>query len=299
MMCRNPFVQNGRAYGCGQCMPCRVNKRREWSHRIMLEANLHADNTFLTLTYEDTQMPKSATGYPTLDPRDLELWLKRFRKAISPLKLRFYGVGEYGDESQRPHYHVALFGYPSCRRGRTLHGRNGHKVCCSQCELVYKTWGKGGVDLGSLEPNSAQYLAGYVTKKMTSKTDPRLNGRFPEFARQSRHPGIGADFMHEIASTLLEFNLEDSQTDVPSALRHGSRLMPLGRYLRGKLREAVGKDKKAPQATLDEAKAALQAVQDAAFNNSERFADAIVKAADNKVRQLETRQKIFRQRKSL
>lgn len=299
MMCRNPYVNKGRAYGCGQCMPCRVNKRREWTHRIMLEASLREDNCFMTLTYEDGKIPISSSGFPTLDRNDLDLWLKRFRKAISPLKLRFYAVGEYGDQTQRPHYHVAVFGYPTCVRGRTLHGRNGHKVCCENCELVYQTWGKGGVDLGSLEVNSAQYIAGYVTKKMTSKTDPRLNGRYPEFGAMSRHPGIGADFMHDVASALLEFDLEDSQTDVPSSLRHGKRLMPLGRYLRGKLREAVGRDKKAPQATLDEAKARLQEVQDAAFNNSERFADAIIKAADNKVLQMETRAKIFKQRRSL
>lgn len=66
----------------------------------------------------------------------------------------------------------------------------------------------------------------------------------------SLRPGIGANFMHDVASTLMSFNLEQSQADVPSALRHGSRTLPLGRYLRRRLRLLTGKQENASEEIL-------------------------------------------------
>lgn len=199
----------------------------------MLEASLYESNAFVTLTYSDEHLPAGGT----LEPRHLQLWLKKVRKELQPVRLRFFGVGEYGDNTQRPHYHVALFGYPTCVRGRTDHRR---QSCCENCDRLRKSWHYGGVDLGRLESESAAYISGYVTKKMTAHNDERLDGRHPEFARMSNRPGIGADFMHEVASSLLQHNLEAQ--DVPFALAHGKRILPLGRYLRTKLSQYIGKD---------------------------------------------------------
>ena len=38
---------------CGQCMACRLNKSRDWATRCVLEAKMHKDNCFVTLTYKD------------------------------------------------------------------------------------------------------------------------------------------------------------------------------------------------------------------------------------------------------
>lgn len=223
-----------------------------WTHRILLESYQHSSTSFVTLTYSDEHLPTLGT----LDPTHSQNWLKRLRKAIEPSKIRFYLVGEYGDETHRPHYHAALFGFPHCFNGNTREGPRGTgpdwQNCCPSCRLVGTTWGKGKIFQGILEADSAQYLAGYVTKKMTSKYDPRLEGRYPEFARMSRMPGLGYDALHELASQLMVFNLDTSQTDVPSALRHGKKLLPLGRYLRRKLRLLVGKDEKTPDAILQQ-----------------------------------------------
>lgn len=264
----------------------------------MLESMLQEDNSFLTLTYADTQMPNSSSGLPTLDPIHLKNWLKRFRTAISPLRIRFYGVGEYGDQTQRPHYHVALFNYPTCRFGRTRHFKT-HRKCCAQCEMIYQTWGKGEIDLGGLSAESSAYIAGYVTKKMTSKDDPRLSGRHPEFSRMSLKPGIGADFMFDVASTLLEFDLDKSQDDVPSSLRHGQRTLPLGRYLRRRLRTYLGKDPDAPSATLEQMAEEMRPLREAAFNASRSFKQEIINAGENKVLQMETRNKIHKRKSTL
>ena len=42
---------------CGQCMACRLNKSRDWATRCVLEAKMHDQNCFITLTYDDNHLP--------------------------------------------------------------------------------------------------------------------------------------------------------------------------------------------------------------------------------------------------
>lgn len=142
---------------------------------------------------------------------------------------------------------------------------------------------------------------------MTSKDDARLKGRHPEFARMSNRPGIGANFMHHVASSILEFNLAEKQPDVPSALRHGKRLMPLGRYLRRKLRVYSGLDEKTPAEVMEKLFQEMQPLRDLAQASSDltgaKYGDEyrrlIIKAADQSVLNMETRAKIFKKRGNL
>lgn len=322
MLCRNPFMQGMHAYPCGQCMPCRLNRRRIWTHRLMLEASLHPASSFLTLTYDDSTLPlttsigqpmlrgaSAATDLsklPTLNPKDLQDWLKRFRKAIRPSKIRYYAVGEYGDASGRPHYHVALFGYPACH----CHLLNKNKklekwVSCPICAVPAHTWNagntRGNILLGELSLHSAQYVAGYVTKKMTGKDDYRLNGRHPEFARMSRRPGIGADAMPSILQAMMDFNLDTSQADVPVSLRHGSRMLPLGRFLRRKLRILNGGDGRAPQEILDQQFEEMRALFQTSINDPSfvSIKNALVDQDNGKVASMEAKQRIFKKDKTI
>lgn len=229
---------------CRQCDPCRINRKREWTNRIRLEAGEHGSNSFWTLSYSDENLPLTMNGSPTLAPEDTRNWLKRIRKAVGKIRLRYYYVGEYGDLTFRPHYHVALFGYERCARGVTLRER-GRPIayrCCECCQLVQSTWKHGDVDGGGLEEGSARYLVGYVLKKMTRYDDPRLGDRNPEFARMSLKPGIGMTAMFDIASVMMQLGLDESEADVPSALRRGNTIAPLGRYLKNQLRLMVGKE---------------------------------------------------------
>lgn len=254
---------------------------------------MHADNTFATLTYDDASLPmlkpsinpttsSGTTGstLPTLIPEHLRDFLKRLRKIHAPNRLRFFAVGEYGEKNARPHYHLALFNFPNCLRGQTGLGKlkPSWKDCCSVCHTVGTTWGLGNIFLGTLEPHSAQYVAGYVTKKMTRRDHPWLNGREPEFSRMSNRPGIAADFMWDAASAHLQFNLEHREADVPVSLRHGHKELPLGRYLRKKYRTYIGKDEKTPQPILDELAEKLRPLQEAAFNASKPFAQQLKEA---------------------
>lgn len=294
MLCRNPFTTaGGAAYGCGQCMPCRYNRRRLWANRIMFEAIQYEHNSFVTLTYSDDSVTE-------LEPKHVQDWLKRLRARVAPDKLRFFAVGEYGDESQRPHYHAALFGYPSCCYGQSRYSKR-TVDCCYWCDLVRDTWKRGFVYLGSLEGSSAGYICGYVTKKMTMRDDPRLNGRHPEFARMSLRPGVGRDAMFEIADVLMKYNLDVGQLDVPAMMKHGGIDKPLGRYLQQQLRKMVGKDGKAPQAVLDKIAQEMLALRLAARADKENpsLKSHILLANEGKFNRFEARRKIFKQGRSL
>lgn len=268
-------------------------------HRILLEASQFADNAFITLTYSDETLPASQS----LMPEDLTNWLKRLRKQISPARVRYYAVGEYGETSQRPHYHAVLFGYKNCRLGQSRLGlmprlvTERHK-CCPQCDLIATTWQKGGIYVGAVEANSAQYVAGYVMKKMTSSRDFRLNGRHPEFARMSLKPGIGVSAMHDVADVLMRFNLDTSQPDVPSVLAHGKKHLPLGRTLRTKLRMMIGKDEHAPPEVLEEINREMLLLQQSSIDNKEaRSLKKILQDKDKgKLASIEARQKILASR---
>lgn len=220
MLCVKPYG----VFGCGQCMPCRLNRRRLWTARVVLESFCHGDCCMATLTYLDDPW--------SLVPRDLVLFMKRLRKELGR-PVRYFACGEYGDESFRPHFHVALFG-----------------VSQLEVEVVYKAWGHGFVHMGELNTRSAQYVCGYVTKKMTSWSDGRLLGRCPEFVRMSLKPAIGSGAIDSISRQLMGRGGSlgvVSAGDVPSEVRIAGKKYPLGRYLRRLLRCAIGWDSAVPK----------------------------------------------------
>lgn len=285
MLCKKPYMQGNLAYGCGQCMPCRYNRRRLWTHRIILESLVHQGSSFLTLTYADEFLPDNGS----LEPRDLQLFMKRIRKNTG-LKLRYYGVGEYGDVTERPHYHVALFGLDP-----------------SDAAHVAASWGLGHTMCGTLTFDSAAYVAGYVTKKMTGKDDIRLRGRYPEFARMSLRPGIGALAVDQIALALQNehgWDEIDRTGDVPLSLRHGVRDYPLGSYLRKKLREAMNfEDTSTPQSVTHEISKEMCDMW-ANYQSKAEVApislkEVLIAVNKQKVRNMETRTKIFSKQRTL
>ena len=182
MACRKPYFLGRTPVGCGQCIPCRVHRRRVWTVRQVLESLTHTSNAFVTLTYNQENLPEDGS----LVPRHLQLFFKRLRKNLDPIRVRFFSVGEYGDTSYRPHYHASLFG-----------------LGLQHSQVIEKSWPHGFVQVAEFNYYTAQYTCGYVVKKMTKPDDTRLNGRYPEFARMSNRPGIGADAMEVIADSVL------------------------------------------------------------------------------------------------
>lgn len=202
---------------------------------MLLESCCHSVSSMVTLTY--------AVTVPSLVPRDLVLFLKRLRKRY-PRPLRYYGVGEYGDRFFRPHFHLALFGHDP-----------------QDVEAISLTWGLGGVHVCELNNDTAQYLTGYVTKKI-GQQDWRIerDDLHPEFARMSRRPGLGAHALRVVAESLMSYGGAAAlaeQGDVPSSIKVGGKTFPLGRYLRGELRTLVGWPKAAPMDSCLKASASV------------------------------------------
>lgn len=213
----------------------------------MLERQCHEHSLFSTFTYAEP--PLTPDGRPTVHKPDFQKFMHRLRKSLADQgrTVRFYAVGEYGERTQRPHYHAALFG-----------------CSLSDASLVDGAW-RGERDMGDhgkrglthhglLTEQSAQYLCGYVTKKLTKATDPRLLGRAPEFALSSRKPGIGSGFVVgicEAMNTSLGAAYIAANGDVPSSFSFGTRVLPLGTFIRHKLRLYFFGSTLQPQAAKD------------------------------------------------
>lgn len=200
MKCLSPLLVKDK-YGqlvhapCGQCIHCRLNYARQWSIRIAHEQLKYGSNCcFLTLTYADEFLPADHS----IHKRDLQLFLKRFRKSLGVSKIRYFGCGEYGGKFGRPHYHICVFGVPidsKIFKNRHVHYEKG-KPCGHHCDL--SAWPYGKVHIGSLTPESANYCAGYILKKVKGKhADEYYSalGIEPEFVLMSRKPGIGQSYV--------------------------------------------------------------------------------------------------------
>jgi hypothetical protein len=197
---------------CGKCHGCRLEYARQWAVRCMHEASLHEENSFLTLTYNDENLPTVAPGISTVVKRDVQLFIKRLRKATGK-KISYYAGAEYGDKKGRAHYHICIFGYDfsdkylwSVKRGNKLF----------RSPKLEKLWPYGHSRIGDLTFQSASYVARYCMKKMrgqdswehySSHVDletGEIISREPEFALMSRRPAIGKKWYEKYKDEVLD-----------------------------------------------------------------------------------------------
>lgn len=304
MLCKNPFMGGAVAFGCGRCLPCRVNKRRQWMWRQYLESLCHEECSFVTLTYSDKYLPEGEN----LDPHVVLRTIRAIRKAIFPQRIRYFLVGEYGDTSGRPHYHLSLYGMSRFSVHEVL-SDTGETIGVTGEALIAKHWPWGFVSVAEFNELTAQYVAGYVVKKLTHAGDSRLGNRVPEFTRMSRRPGIGAGAMEIIAKSLIESGhgraLIEDTGDVPSELRVGRRRIPLSRYLLHKLRQAVGltpeQVKEAKERKTYESSVELQALLSAALTDAplSTARSVYLERMRGKLIQTEARSKLWKKRTTL
>ncbi|MEM2002490.1 MAG: hypothetical protein QXT77_07605 [Candidatus Methanomethylicaceae archaeon] len=158
MQCPYPVkMKKDQIRPCGQCTHCRINRRGAWTLRNILELQDHTSACFLTLTYSDKNLPDPVFN-PDIPPRgllsvdDVQKFFKRLRKYYHPVKLRYFGCGEYSPEKQRPHYHFIVYGMPEVMPGSPQH------------QKITDIWDKGHVHCGSVTRYSIQYVSGYFLK---------------------------------------------------------------------------------------------------------------------------------------
>lgn len=222
-------------------MACRINHSRIWATRLMLEAQGHVAPFFVTFTYKEEPDGRN------LRKEHLCAAVHRLRTNVARLRgefIRYYAAGEYGDQFGRPHYHLALFGLrPEDKEpDPSRPSRFTSKLLQDVWSIPHPDGGGvgGTVDVGDLTPESAEYITGYITKKLIApKEVQRPDGRNREFAVMSRNPGIGLSAALDLIETLNTSHgalYIARHKDVPAAIQVGTRLMPIGPHIRRLLR---------------------------------------------------------------
>lgn len=161
MTCLSPKFMGtkGMIVPCGRCIPCKVRRSSEMAMRCVHEMDSYTDNVFLTLTYDDDNLPIDCK----VSKRDLQLFIKRLRKQLEPRRIKYYACGEYGEKDNRPHYHLILFNVGiGDFKPFTLNGKIYYKSDC---------WDYGLIHLGEVNYRSARYVAKYMYKQLLGNND--------------------------------------------------------------------------------------------------------------------------------
>lgn len=198
---------------CGQCVGCRLERSRQWGLRIKFEAQMHKENSFLTLTYNNEFLPEDLS----LNLRHHQLFMKRVRKKFGT-GIRYFMCGEYGEGKGsrilNPHFHYILFGKDFADKKHWQQNEQGDWLYTS--ETLDNLWsdGKGNnmgfTSIGDVNFFTAAYVARYCLKKVTGDRAAEhykkpvvhpVTGeicdtpRRPEFAAMSKRPAIGHEWL--------------------------------------------------------------------------------------------------------
>lgn len=207
---RGAWIDKGRTQiPCGQCIGCRLMRKDEWKSRIILEGKMHECASFVTLTYDQEHLPEDYS----LSKHHAQTWVKRLRKVLGELRIRYFLCGEYGGEKLRPHYHAIIFGFDF--PDKTPWRKTGSGEVSYRSELLERTWTLGHSEVGTFTPASAGYVAGYSIKKISGnpadehyrRMNPETGQIYqvtPEFILMSSRPGIGKPWMDEYKADVEE-----------------------------------------------------------------------------------------------
>lgn len=158
---------------CGSCLGCKLEHARQWAVRCVHEASLYEKNCFITLTYDDENLPSDIS----LDVTEWQRFMKRLRKKFGN-GIRYLACGEYGDKFGRPHYHGILFNH-DFEDKKLFSEKEGDRLYTS--DDLARIWPKGFSTVGDVTVKSAGYVARYNMKKVTKKDQdiPDENGLRP------------------------------------------------------------------------------------------------------------------------
>jgi len=145
---------------CGKCVVCKADHALMWSIRGYHESTLHNQNCFVTLTYDDHNLPSDGK----ISKYELQTFFKRLRKHQDKYfpddKIRYIACGEYGGITRRPHYHAIIFGRDWLEQSVQVTDQ-----LYTAPDLV-NLWVKGPVSIAPVNMSTICYFCGYVTKKV-------------------------------------------------------------------------------------------------------------------------------------
>lgn len=222
MECRSPiWIDKADSYvPCGHCIPCMSRIRRDWSTRLHFEHMASTTAYFVTLTYDEFNLPRSEdSGFPTLKREDVQLYFKEIRNALRRMvngkrrsisSPRWLLVGEYGPTTGRPHYHFIIFNLP-----RELK------------DLLRTKWGKGHVKVARVNAKVINYVGKYhFTKSIHDHRTTSIEQPFRLCTKSSG--GLGKQW-------LTPANISYARLQLDGRLRTPSGFQPIPRYYRDRI----------------------------------------------------------------
>lgn len=233
MKCTNPFVKevsghdplkDGQnsvfvAFPCGKCLACRINKTREWSKRLYDESLYSGSTAFITLTYDDSHLPRDENDNPSVSYDDIRHFFARLRKDF---KFRYFLNSEYGPETLRPHYHGIIFFEDSTAYNKFIFnadkivrkGRKGQPIISYHSRLLERYWKNGNCEIGEVVSARCTYTAKYFINR--KEVDDLLT---PNFSVMSRRPGIGRQFAEDSKDYIRQFGQKSLPTSYGSKVK--------------------------------------------------------------------------------
>lgn len=213
---------------CGNCIGCRLERSRQWALRLEHEAQLHEISIFVTLTYSPENEPEGRT----LVKAHFQNFMKKLRD-FHKKPIRYFHCGEYGETTNRPHYHAILFGVDFADKVKHSKTPQGHVTYIS--ETLDKIWGFGHCLIGSVTPESINYVSNYILKKVTGEkalahyesfnlATGEITKRLPPYITMSNRPGIGADWFAKYAGDVFPSDSAIHRTKELGVPRYYSRI---------------------------------------------------------------------------
>lgn len=189
-------------------MECRLKYAHHWAIRCVHESKMHSENSFLTLTYDQENVPEK------LQYEDFQAFMKKLRK-ITNNPLGFFTTGEYGDRTYRPHWHALIFGWYPKDAEYQYSNHRGDQVSTSA--QLTKLWGLGNANVGAVTYESASYVARYAIKKLTFGNDNEHV--YEPISKKSQKNAIGKKFLERYWQDIFSHGytvLDDgSRVDIP------------------------------------------------------------------------------------
>lgn len=182
---------------CSKCHECKKLNAVGWGTRVKHECSMHDENTFITLTYDEENLPG-----PLLVKDEFQKFMKRLRKKTKR-RLSYIVSHEYGSKTFRPHHHAIIFGWEPKEQKYLMDSPKGMPLFTSN-ELT-SLWDKGFHSIGEANEKTAYYIASYSLKGKEHKIC-MPNGQYITVSDQfdtSKRPGIGLEYLKRNYKTLI------------------------------------------------------------------------------------------------
>lgn len=221
-------------FPCRKCIPCLLRRQKAWVSRLVEELYQHDFNYFVTLTYDDANIPIDENGEfcfnkqhfikLNMDMRkrfqqgklrnpvsDIILGSPDFLELPKDVKYKYYLTTEYGPTTYRPHAHGVWYGLPGDINLVTV--------------LFRTLWPYGFVSVLPAAEGAAGYISKYLVSDGVGKDSYHGNG-MPPFSLMSKSLGL------EYARRMGVWHRADPKRMYTQ--RHGSK-GTMDRYLKHKI----------------------------------------------------------------